>query len=339
MINGHGDDITDSRLVRVNMSSNVLAGIDHSGLFAHLSAAMPEVCHYPEASPKSLEAELAVVHSIQPSEVMVTNGATEAIYLVAQAFRGAHSAIMMPTFAEYADAALLHGHTVTHLYSFPTGQLTNDVDMLWLCNPNNPTGSVIPKEDLQDVIRKNPQLLFVLDQSYEHFTMEPLFSVSEAAELPNVLLLHSMTKHFCVPGLRIGFLTGNAALLERIRRVRMPWSVNAMALSAASYLLRHKAEYAFNLESLLAERHYVEQELEKTRLVEVFPSQSHILLCRLRLGKAQALKDYLLREHGILIRHAGNFHGLDDTHFRIAVQRSREDNDSFLEALTDYFAL
>lgn len=321
------------------MSSNVLTGLDHERLFAHLSAALPEVRHYPEASPAALEGELSCHYGVRPAEVMATNGATEAIYLMAQAFRGAHSAIMMPTFAEYADAARLHGHKVTPLYSLPCGKLPKDVDMMWICNPNNPTGSVWPKEALLEVIEKNQHVLFVLDQSYEHFTQEPLFSIAEAIEIPNVLLLHSMTKHFCVPGLRIGFITAHEALLERIRAVRMPWSMNAMALSAGSYLLSHEKDYAFDLKALLAECSRVTEALEKTRLVEVYPSQSHILLCRLRMGKALALKDYLVQEHGILIRYAGNFHGLDETHFRIAVQRRREDNDLFMKALTEYFAL
>lgn len=337
MIHGHGDDITDSRLVRVNMSSNVLTHPDHSGLFAHLAETMGDVCHYPEASPSSLEAEIARRHGVQPGEVMVTNGATEAIYLVAQAFRGAHSFVMTPTFSEYADAARMHGHRVTNLSLASSLSLGGEESaIVWICNPNNPTGSVMPKDELRDMIEENPNALFVLDQSYEHFTREPLFGIAEAVEMHNVVLLHSMTKHFCVPGLRIGYVTACPSLLDAIRQMRMPWSVNQVAVSAAGYLLRHRTDYAFDLDALLAERERVAEALERMRVVEVYPSQSHILLCRLRIGKAQALKEYLLEHHGILIRYAGNFHGLDDTHFRIAVQQHREDNDAFLSAFAEW---
>ena len=75
--------------------------------------------------------------------------------------------------------------------------------MLWLCNPNNPTGTVIEKAYLKELITRNPQVCFVIDQSYEFFTVQPLFSPDEAVDFPNVLLLHSMTKRYAVPGLRL----------------------------------------------------------------------------------------------------------------------------------------
>lgn len=336
MLKGHGDDITDTSLVRVNMSSNMLMHVDHSGLFAHLAECMPLVCHYPEAAPETLEAELAARYGLAPSEVIATNGATEAIYLIAQAFRGSCSGIYMPAFAEYADAARLHSHRVVPLYAL-TEHLPQEVEMMWICNPGNPTGSVVQKEMLQEMIEENPKVLFVLDQSYEHFTRQPLFSAREAADMPNVLLLHSMTKQFRVPGLRIGFATGGAAIIDQLQRMRMPWSVNQLAICAARYLLRHERDYDFDLDDLISEKDRLAAKLEQTRVIEVYPSQCHILLCRLRFGNASALKDFLLREHGILIRHAGNFHGLDDTHFRIAVQ-SREENDMLVDAIYDFMA-
>lgn len=335
MIKGHGDDITDDGVVRINMSSNMLMHADHSALFAHLAKEMPRVCHhYPEAAPDTLERELALYYGVEPSQVIATSGATEAIYLTALAFRASHSAILMPTFAEYGDAAMLHGHQVTPLYALPE-RMPEGVQMMWICNPNNPTGTVIPKEELRRLMEDNPHVLFVLDQSYEHFTLEPLFTVREAADMPNVLLLHSMTKQFSVPGLRIGFATGCRPLLDQIRSARMPWSMNQLAISAARYLLAHEDDYRFDLGELLSERRYMAEALEATRVIETYPSQSHILLCRLRLGSAMALKEYLLREHGILIRYAGNFHGLDDCHFRIAVQ-SRDENDALLDAIEQW---
>lgn len=104
MLNGHGDDLQRYKNIRINFSSNVYNHFNHDGLFAHLAACLPRVVNYPEPAPVSLERKLASMLDLNPAEVMVTNGATEAIYLIAQAFQGAASSILQPTFAEYQDA-------------------------------------------------------------------------------------------------------------------------------------------------------------------------------------------------------------------------------------------
>ena len=213
MIEGHGDDSYKySRPITANFSSNVYSRVDLSALKAHLCARIDGIGNYPEPEPYTLEACLARRHRLPAEAVCVTNGATEAIYLTAQTFRGTNTAIVQPTFSEYADACRMHGHRVTSLYRLPAEsegyRLPEEVRMLWLCNPNNPTGTVVEKEYLATLISHNPQVCFVIDQSYEFFTLRPLFSAAEAAEFPNVLLLHSMTKRYAVPGLRLGYVTG-----------------------------------------------------------------------------------------------------------------------------------
>ena len=89
-------------------------------------------------------------------------------------------------------------------------------------------------------------------ESYEDFTLKPLLSASEAAEFPNVILLHSLTKRFSIPGLRLGYVTASSALLQRIRMKRMPWSVNALAIEAGKYLL-NKTDNLLNIEEYLQE--------------------------------------------------------------------------------------
>lgn len=213
MIEGHGDDSYKySRPITANFSSNVYSRVDLSALKAHLCTRIDGIGNYPEPEPYTLEACLARHHRLPAEAVCVTNGATEAIYLTAQTFRGTNTAIVQPTFSEYADACRMHGHRVTSLYRLPAEsegyRLPEEVRMLWLCNPNNPTGTVVEKEYLATLISHNPQVCFVIDQSYEFFTLRPLFSAAEAAEFPNVLLLHSMTKRYAVPGLRLGYVTG-----------------------------------------------------------------------------------------------------------------------------------
>lgn len=341
MIKGHGDDAYQYACsITSNFSSNVFGRVNLSGLKAHLCNRMDRIGSYPEPEPYTLEARLAERHGLQADEVCVTNGATEAIYLIAQTFRGTDTAIFQPTFSEYADACRMHGHRVTALYQLPTGRnafrLPPDIRMLWLCNPNNPTGRVEDKDYLRSLIEHNPQVCFVIDQSYEAFTLHPLFAPAEAASFPNLLLLHSLTKRYAMPGLRLGYVTAHTALLRRLRTHRMPWSVNQLAIEAGLYLLEHPQEAPMDIEAYLRETARLRKNLERLGTLKVWDTQTHFMLVCLRSGKVSALKDFLANEHGLLIRDASNFEGLDERFFRIATQ-TPEENDRLVHAIAQWF--
>lgn len=342
MIEGHGDDAYRYEGIKINFSSNVYNHFCHEGLFCHLADKLDNVLSYPEPVPSRLEKAIAQMLGLQPDEVCVTNGATEAIYLIAQTFRRSQSSILMPTFSEYRDACRIHEHQITHiisLHSFPSHKGGDRGEsLLWLCNPNNPTGSVTGKDVLMQTVEKNSKTLFVIDASYAPFTEEPLLTASEACQFPNVLMLHSMTKEYAIPGLRLGYITGNKNLLVDVRRQRMPWSVNQVAIDAGFYLLAHTEEFCLPIHELMMERQRVAEKLSSLGCIEVWPSQTHILLCKLRMGKAAALKEYLVQEHGLLIRDASNFEGLDDSFFRIAVQEKSE-NDILIHAIEEWICL
>lgn len=319
MINGHGDDIHAYNNIRCNFSSNIYGGFDHEGLFEHLRRNMCLITNYPEPSPLSLEEELAEWYDIWDTQVMVTNGATEAIYMIARAFSDRQPTIYGPTFAEYADA---------------TKHCRGEKTMRWICTPNNPTGRVMEKETLLKVILCHPDDLFVIDASYAAYTDQEILSVEEALMLRNVIMLRSMTKDYGIPGLRLGYIIASERLIERIREYRMPWSVNALAIEAGHYLLAHHHEYKIPLGLLICERRRMERELQAMGIT-THRSDSHMLLCRLPHGTAAALKNHLIREHGILIRDASNFNSLTPQHFRIAVQ-TPEHNSLLLNALSQW---
>lgn len=327
MLTGHGDDIHRYKGIRINFSSNVYNHFDHTGLFRHLAESLPHVLNYPEPTPVTLESRLSSMLDLRPSEVMVTNGATEAIYLIAQSFAGASSAILQPTFSEYRDACLLHHHILDG----------DNEEMIWLCNPNNPTGLTIDKADLLAIISENRDTVYVIDASYSPFTLQPLITPAEAVGYPNIIMLHSMTKGFAIPGLRLGYVTACQTLLDRIGKHRMPWSVNQVAIDAGHYLLSHIDDYRLDIHALMAERQRVASRLAEIGGIEVLPSDSHILLCRTLCGTAAMLKDYLARQHGILIRDASSFEGLDNSYFRIAVQTPKE-NDELINSLRQWTA-
>lgn len=336
MVIGHGNDKYLYKDIRIDFSSNIPGGLDHKELFHHLGESLPQVLDYPSPDAAPLAEALSMRLGLRIDEICVTNGATEAIYLTAQAFRGCRSAVLIPTFSEYEDACVLHQHQVKHIFAL--NDIPNDVQLVWLCNPNNPTGTAIARDDLKACIEKHANTIFVIDQSYESLTPEPMLTCAEAIEMPNVILLHSMTKEYAIPGLRIGYLTAHAALTQKIACQRMPWSVNQVAINAGLFLLSQYADSPFDLNYLMEERAYVAQQLQQIGGMEVWPSKTNFLLVQLRVGKAPALKAWLANEHHILIRDCSNFAGLDDRFFRIAMQE-QEENEQLLCALEEWIQL
>ena len=356
MIQGHGDDAYRfERPIRANFSSNVYAHVDLEPLKAHLRASLESIGRYPEPEPYTLEARLAERLGVPAATLCVTSGATEAIYLTAQAFAGARSAILQPTFSEYADACRLYVHSVESLlpdatdglfrqggtrpaglFSFRRTELpAGSPELIWFCNPNNPTGTVISKADLEKAISDNPRTIFVIDQSYGFFTREPLLSEAEAVRYPNVVQIHSMTKRYAVPGLRLGYLVASEPLVEKIRAVRRPWSVGALTVEAGLYLADHPETAPIDLPALLQETARLQAALRALPGLTVEETCTHFFLCRLQKGRAAELKKYLAENQGILIRDASNFEGLDEHCFRIATQTPAE-NDALVAALAQW---
>lgn len=322
MIEGHGDDIYRYGALRCNFSSNISPLIDTSGLRQYLAERQEVICHYPEPSAHSLEVLLAKEYDISSEEVLVTSGATDAIYLVAQALRDEGTfAVKRPTFSEYADACRMFGYQEA-----PKGGAVR-----WLCNPNNPTGEVCPLEKIQHLSRRHHWL--VIDQSYEDCTTGRMLSPVEAIEMRNVIQIHSMTKRFDIPGLRLGYITAPASVISRLRANCRPWAVNALAIEAGKWLLTHKdSNGRYMMDGLLAEAQLVANKLRDIFGIHVYPTQTNFMLCAISQASAAALKRYLLENHQFLIRDASNFEGLKPCHFRIAVQQP-EYNDELVKAI------
>lgn len=335
MIEGHGDDtFRYGDKVCHNFSTNICSAVDHSALTAHLAKSGDCLTTYPEPTPSEVEALLAGLLGIEAGEVMVTNGATEAIYLTAHLLQGRKSAIVVPTFREYQDACRLYGHEIEFVNDVV--QIDETSDAVWLCNPNNPDGRVMDKKVLLASVDRQEQTdrLWVIDQAYADYTALPLISPGEAVSRNNVILLHSLTKRFAVPGLRIGYAIGNRSLMDRLRALRMPWSVNSLAIEGAKFLLAHADDYRIDADGLHSEAVRLGRGMEEMGIA-VSPTDCNFILCRLPEGSASTLKEYMVEHHGILIRDASNFEGLDGRYFRVAAQTPQE-NDMFLNALRQW---
>lgn len=333
MINGHGDDIYNyGKKIVSNFSSNIYTRQDLSVLDDYLCSCIASIHSYPEPDAISLSRLIADRNQVATNNICITNGATEAIYMIAQAFRGKHSAVIQPTFSEYGDACLVNDHIVSMVKSID--DIPEQADIVWLCNPNNPTGTVTDKERLKEYIISHPEKYIVIDQSYEYFTTKSLFAVSEAMQHKNVILLHSMTKRYAIPGLRLGYITACSETVALISRYCMPWSVNGLAIEAGKFLLENGAEI-INVEEYIAEAKRFHKALSQIERLEVYDTDTHFFLCRLTDKTASELKEYLIQKHGILIRDASNFHGLNEHYFRVATQ-SPQENDAFVKAIKEW---
>lgn len=318
MISGHGDDLYLYGHVKMNFSSNIFQHADLSALKQFLAERLDAIAHYPEPEAWTLERLVAERNGVDPRCVIVTNGATEAIYLTAQAFADHHHSCPKTTFREYSDAIRMY-------------RRQPDKGMVrWLCNPNNPTGEAWEKEEVQHMARTCS--LLVVDQSYEHYTEVPMLSAREAVEAGNMVQLHSFTKTFAVPGLRIGYIVASTQVADRLRRYLRPWSVGSLAIEAGCFLMEHGQPVNVDL----AEAQRLRHDLQVRTEVSVRETKTNFMLCYCERGDAASLKNYLMHDYGILIRDASNFGGLTSRHFRIAAQ-SPVENDALVSAVEKYF--
>jgi threonine-phosphate decarboxylase len=287
--------------------------------------------HYPEPDAHSLESMLAEKLGVDENTIMITNGANEAIYLIAQLYKGWASIIPQPTFTEYEDACREYGHTISY-------ESTDDLEILpedriyWLCNPNNPTGNVLLKSLMNHIIRQHPRYLYVVDQSYADYTLSPMLEPKEMTDCFNLMLLHSLSKKYCIPGLRLGYVVASPIIIDRLKHIRQPWTINAMAIEAGKFLIQNDLKMIPDLKGYLAEAQRLHQNLSAIEGVMVLKTGTNFMLVNIDEGNTFELKKWLIDNYGILIRDASNFRGLDNHCFRITAQ-TPEENDALVEAL------
>lgn len=341
MLFGHGDDFYNSpKEVKINFSSNVWHGANLDKLKEHLGEQFDKLTRYPEPDAASLRRLLARRCEVREENIVVTNGSVTAFYLIAQAWVGARSSVAVPSFAEYEDACRLHGHELTF---FPTSCDLSEValegqDFCWICNPNNPDGRLRHRTELLRTVASNPGTMFVIDQAYASFTTEDMLKPSDVERNPNLILVHSISKAYNIPGLRIGYMIASPETAAKVNRYVIPWSVNAVAIEASKYILIHPAQFTLPIRKWQRETAELIYLLSKIDDLEVVPTSTTFFLVRLKRGGAAELKKYLLDTHGILIRDASNFRSLDETYFRLSTQEAAE-NQMLVEAIREWSAL
>ncbi len=310
---------------------------------------------YPDPEAREFRDAVAAEHGIAAEAVLPGNGVAELISLVAQARPGATTVIIVPAFGEYAWAMAQGGATIRsaptaeaagfqlHLADHDWAKLLQGAGVVFLCNPNNPTGAAATREAVLELARRcrAAGAWLVVDEAFVEFAEYPnaLSVVGDASRLEQVIVLRSLTKLFAIPGLRVGYLVAAPAIVERLRALQPAWPLNTFAAVVGTQVLQQSAYVAQSRRLIATLRDELAQLLGAVPGVRVFPSATNFLLCKL-LDPAVASSELCdrLAAQGVLLRSCDSFTGLEPGRFiRVAV-RTREDHRRLVGALQQVLA-
>ncbi len=319
MINGHGDDRhLYKREIKYNFSSNVYYKGCPPELLNEIKGAVYSIENYPSPAAAELNEAAAKRYQLNQNQFLFTNGATEAFYLIAHAFLNSSVAIVAPTFSEYESACEIYGlayHLVDRSVLKPS-----EYQLIFICNPNNPDGSIIPSEELISWIESAPSTTFIIDEAYIEFTNKLESLIPLVDRLPNLIVVRSLTKTFTIPGIRLGYVVASSHHIKKLQSKKMPWSVNALAVHVGLRLFSDYDRWLFNVAELLAETNIFREELSAIDWLKLVPSHTSYFLVEMKKRTAAELKNYLVKKHGILIRDATNFKHLEGEYIRLSTQ-------------------
>jgi histidinol-phosphate/aromatic aminotransferase/cobyric acid decarboxylase-like protein len=313
---------------------NVLSGGPPEWLHTALHAALDRAAErYPDERPAA--AALAALHGRDPDEIVITNGAAEALWLLPAALAPRHAVCVHPGFTESEAALRAHGIHVTRCLRDVEDRLAlepdaigPDADLVIAGNPASPCGTLHPSSALRAL--RSPGRVVVVDEAF--MTMVPGEPMSLARErLDDVIVVRSLTKLLSIPGLRAGYAIAPAHLADRLRAVRPAWSANALALAALEAACAHPHELARAAERAHREGADLTARLATVDAVRVWPTATNF--CLIAAPDGPGVHRALL-ERGFAVRHAATFPGLGAEHLRITA-RGPEENAAVVGALAE----
>ena len=347
--NIHGGDIY-SRQIRLDFSVNGNPLGMPAEARLSLLAAINHVGEYPDAAAGELTETVSHMLSVQSGReiqgeyLVFGNGASELFLAIVHALKPENIVIPVPSFYGYEYAAKAVDSHIKYVYlseesAFCPGKellqvLTADTDLLFLANPNNPTGQLMSREYLRELMEHCRQqgIIVVLDECFIEFCEtdreQPVSLLGKIDQYENLLLVRAFTKSFAMPGVRLGYLVcSNEGLREKIRRQLPEWNLSVFAQRAGIVCAGQAEQYLQDtVEYVKTERAYLREGLEAPG-IRVVSGEADFLL----LYTTQPIYDRLLAK-GILIRNCENFRGLGEGYYRIAVKK-HEENEVLLDEL------
>lgn len=339
MDHGHGGDIYTEE-VQIDFSANInpLGPTDH--LLQAMAASLNQTGHYPDVHCRKLRDAIAAHEQVEAQQIICGNGAADLIYSLVLAERPKQALLISPSFSEYEQALktvdcriAYHQLEETQFYQVTERYLEvlhKDLDMIFLCIPNNPTGALIAPELLEKIVRQCLiyNIRLVVDECFLEFLDEhEKYSMKRFLKKREIFILKAFTKMYAMPGIRLGYaITSDQCLLKRIQGVRQPWSVSVTAQAGGIAALNEPDFVSKSRAYIERERSYLCAELARLGIRYLKPEANYICF------KSRADLRKLLMEKGILIRDCSNYRGMNPGYFRIAVKR-HEENTILIRAL------
>ena len=334
---GHGDDLHkyNKTIFKANFSSNVWYKGAPENLIQHLKEKILSIENYPAPNAENITKLIEEHHQLKAQSTIITNGATEAFYLIANTFHGTSATICTPSFSEYELASKVNNLAIQFIdrKSILTHQFNTEI--AFICNPNNPDGFETTSEEIETLIQKFPNTLFIIDEAYIEFTSSNISCISFVEKQNNILIIKSLTKLFCIPGLRLGYIIGNQKIINKLANHKMPWNVNSIALHAAAFIFKNYTSLVPNFKTCLKNTVILKNKINNIEGFTVISTNTTYFLIKLDKPISQELKSYLVKEHQLLIRDASNFRTLDAHYIRVASQ-TPEKNQLLIHALQQW---
>ena len=308
---------------------------------AAIKGAIPYLVNYPDPHSTLIKDALSKHLQVDRGCILPGNGSTELIYLIPRVLRPKRALLPVPSFSDYDRALRIAGCRVDYMRLRGSDGFVPDMDrfkksvsgtdIVFLCNPNNPTGTLIEKDIALDMLKmaKKAGAFAVIDEAFIEYAPEHSI-VKEAASSSGVAVLRNFTKFYGMPGLRLGYLVARPDSIKLFSKQAEPWSVNSLAHEAAAAALSDP-DYAVRSLSLFSrEKDYLYNRLKKIDGVDPCPSSANFILVKTEHQADEVVEK--LASMGILVRSCSNYKGLDGEYLRVAVKGRRE-NRILLDAL------
>lgn len=304
-----------------------------AGVAAAITAVLSTADRYPDPLCRALCAKLAEAEGVVEEHILCGNGAADLIFRLATALRPRRALIPAPTFAEYAAALHTVNCDITYymldeaddfaLTDAFIDAVTRDTDVVFLCQPNNPTGRITPLLVVERLLQRCAEngAVLVVDECFLDFSAEREALTVKAflQKYPNLIILKAFTKLYAMAGVRLGYaLCSDTELLDKMRAAGQPWAVSSLAQAAGMAALNETA-YADAVRALVAEQRPMLAAGLRALGLRVIEGSANFLLFRAPADFGQKL-----RKKGAVVRSCGNYAGLDDTWYRSAVRTERE---------------
>lgn len=313
---------------------------------------MENLVHYPDPSGAKLKQVISVYYGTHPENIILGNGAVELLYIYFHSQRPQRVLIPVPSFSEYERAARAADCQIEYMYMDKASdfvldkkkllELLPDFDAVILGNPNNPTGKLISRADVLELVEgaKKTGSTVIMDESFLDFLTDSdrYTVIDQAANYKNLFVIQSMTKFFAIPGLRLGFAVADPALVTVLEQGKDPWNVNLLAQVAGVAALGDEY-YQKAARRIVADcRDSLYRRLSEEKMLIVYePTVNFILVSLANTGLRSGVFVKAMRDKGILVRDCSNYPGLDDYHVRFAV-RLKEENDQLLKTVRQVLA-